>query len=258
MLKMSHNRPHRVAAAFVLALGVGSAGAQQAAIRTESFSLPIAANAGTTEFSIQVPPGEHRIVFGSIRSTAQVDRVDVVRPDGSEFSSAKWDALRLMGSSEAVNREQGDVYRLPNVDGAGAGTWKVRFVGGKAKSGKILGAYTVRPRFELLLPEGLGQAPDGTAGVPMALIVMPSDNGNPVAGLQGVQVSIENSAGTLEAKAMALGSMKTVRGVDIPLPNGQYAAVVTLPRLGVYVLKAEHQFGSTKVTSERKLVITGR
>lgn len=148
------------------------------------------------------------------------------------------------------------MYLVEQVSGAVGGTWKLRIATRQGEKGLIRGAYSVRPRFELSLP----QAPDDEAqrGVPTTIEVIPMDNGKAIAGLEGVTVWVEDASGKTVAQTQASGWLRTVLGKDIALPEGQYVAVVTLSQAGRYVAKARHVFGAEPgvvVTAERSLTI---
>lgn len=204
------------------------------------------------EVEMRVPAGDvQRLIFGSVRSTARLERVEIVDPSGrSRWMSDGSKALKLP-RAEAIRPEWGEMYFVPALAGVESGRWRLRFMASVSSDGTIRGAYAVRPRFELMLPVSWGEA---SVGVPTTVDVIPSDNGQALAKLAGVDVWVEDSAGIVVARELARGSIRTVLGVDVDLPPGQYTAVVRFAKPGRYVVKARHSFkdqGGSEVLASR-------
>ncbi len=246
-----------IAAVSAAALAQEIGGSRQFKAESHPFETKFWRDGTAGLLKITVPDnGEPRIIFSSVRSTARLASIDALDPDGRVVWSMTGSATRLLGMEETQRPELGDVYRLQTIDGAKPGTWTVRFAGAPGEVGKVFGAYRVGPRFELLLPEAGPGIPDGTVGVPIALLVMPVDNGRPLVGLSGVSVLVEDNTDATIEQALAVSWVRTVHGVKIDLPIGQYAATVTLSRPGTYSLKAVHDFGPITVHAVRKLNVT--
>lgn len=226
--------------------------AAEAAVST----FEVAARGGGGEVAIHVPAGSNqRIIFGSVRSTAQIESFELVDPYGGLAWSGTGQQTRRLTRQEASHPEKGDMYVIRGVQGAVEGTWKLRIKTLRGESGSVVGAYSIRPRFELILPQGYGQ---GEHGVPTAIEVIPLDNGNAIAGLTSVAVWVEDASGKVVVEAQASGWIRTVLGKDLPMPDGQYVAVVTLSKAGQYVIKARHLFGQApgqEIIATRPLTI---
>lgn len=244
-----YGHPLRMAA--LLIAGVCSAGHVSAQATTRVFTLTAPAQA--VETRIEVPAGgSTRIVFSSLRSTVPLARVELIDPAGRIAWRERGEALKLLPAEEAVHPERGDVYRLDEVRQASAGPWRLRFVPVAGRRGRILGAYSLRPRFELLLP----MSPMPMRARERAVIeVLATDNGVPLSNVGAIRVWIEDADGRRIAQGEARTGQRNDRGILLSQQPQQLLALVTAPAPGRYRLKAAHDFGHGDIVSERELIV---
>ncbi len=238
------------AACFLMAclLAAGDARAQ-----VVPQAIHLKTNGKPVDITIDVKAsGAGRIVFSTLRSTVPLARIDVLAPSGRTVWSGSGQALELLPAAEAKHPELGAVYRIEAVRFASAGLWKVRLVPASAEAGTIVGAYTVRPRFELLLP--LSPLPLA-AGERTVLEVLPTDHGEVMSGISGIPVRIEDQAGKTVFRGEARTGLRNARGILLSQDNLVYLAVATLPAPGRYRLVASHDFGQGDVISVREIVV---
>ncbi len=241
--------PLRIAALLIAGLcAAGHAGAQ---VTTRAFTLTAPAQAVETRIEVSTG-GSTRIVFSSLRSTVPLARVELIDPAGRIAQHERGDALKLLPAEEAAHPERGDVYRLDEVRQATAGTWRLRFVPVAGRRGRIVGAYSLRPRFELLLP----MSPVPMRAHERAVIeVMATDNGAPLSNVRAIRVWIEDAGGRRIVQGEARTGQRNERGILLSQQPEQLLALVTAPAPGRYRLKAAHDFGHGEIVSERELIV---
>ena len=200
--------------------------------------------------------GPRRIVFASLRSTAPLARVEFVAPSGRIAWSSSGPSLELLPASQAVRPELGAVYRLEEIRDAAVGTWRIRFVPAalksRAKPGVLTGAYTVRPRFELMLP--IDPMPV-QAGKITVFEVLATDNGEAMSGIPGIRLWIEDSSGRTIIRTRARTGLRNANGILLNQDDRIYLAVTTLPTPGRYRVMAAHDFGAGDVVATLPLVV---
>lgn len=231
-------------ALVLLAMAAGSAWAQT----TTGISVKIAG--APVETRIVVGADERRIVFGSLRSTAALAKVELIDPAGRTVRSDTGAALKRMPAEQAVHPELGAVYFLPELRDAAPGTWRLRFVPAGKGAGRIVGAVSLRPRFELMLPmiESGWQA-----GTPTLIEVLASDNGEALANLGGIRVWIEDARGRRVFEGTAQANLRNARGILISDDPRNYLLLATVPAAGRYRIVATHALGGREVRTERAI-----
>ena len=231
-------------ALVLLAMAAGSAWAQT----TTGISVKIAG--APVETRIVVGADERRIVFGSLRSTAPLAKVELIDPTGRTVRSDTGAALKHMPAEQAVHPELGAVYFLPELRDAVPGTWRLRFVPAGKGAGRIVGAVSLRPRFELMLPlvESGWQA-----GTPTLIEVLASDNGEALANLGGIRVWIEDARGRRVFEGTAQANLRNARGILISDDPRNYLLLATVPAAGRYRMIATHPLGGREVRTERAI-----
>ena len=112
-------------AGFVLVLLAAFAGNAWAQT-TSGISLRI--GGAPVETRIAVTADARRMVFGTLRSTAPLAKVELIDPAGRTVRSDTGTTLKRMPAEQAVHPELGAVYFLPELRDAAPGTWRLRFV----------------------------------------------------------------------------------------------------------------------------------
>lgn len=202
------------------------------------------------ETRIVVGADTRRIVFGSLRSTAPLAKVELIDPAGRTVRSDTGAALKRMPAEQAVHPELGAVYFLAELRDAAPGTWRLRFVPAGKGAGRIVGAVSVRPRFELMLP----MVESGwRAGTPTLIEVLASDNGEALANLGGIRVWIEDARGRHVFEGTAQANLRNARGILISDDPRNYLLLATVPTAGRYRMVAVHPLGGRVVRTERDI-----
>ena len=231
-------------ALVLLAMAAGSAWAQT----TSGINLRIGAT--PVETRIAVTADARRMVFGSLRSTAPLAKVELIDPAGRTVRSDTGAALKRMPAEQAVHPELVAVYFLPELRDAAPGTWRLRFVPAGKGAGRIVGAVSLRPRFELLLPMVESGWP---AGTPTLIEVLASDNGEALANLGDIRVWIEDARGRRVFEGMARANMRNARGILISDDPRNYLLPAAVPATGRYRIVATHPLGGRDVRTERTI-----
>lgn len=196
--------------------------------------------------------GPRRIVFSTLRSTVPLARIEVLSPSGDVVQSGTGKALERLPAAQAAHPELGAVYQLQEIRNAAAGTWRIRFIPASTKRGTILGAYSIRPRYELLLP--ISPLPTN-AGERTVIEVLATDNGEAMSGIPGIRLWIEDSAGKSLLRVEARAGLRNAHGILLSQEKSLYMAVVTFPSPGHYRIKAAHDFGAGDIVSIREIVV---
>lgn len=231
-------------ALVLLAMAAGSAWAQT----TSGISLRIGAT--PVETRIAVTADARRVVFGTLRSTAPLAKVELIDPAGRPVRSDTGAALKRMPAEQAVHPELGAVYFLPELRDAAPGTWRLRFVPAGKDAGRIVGAVSLRPRFELMLP----MVESGwQAGTPTLIEVLASDNGEALANLGGIRVWIEDARGRRVFEGTAQANLRNARGILISDDPRNYLLLATVRAAGRYRMVATHALGGREVRTERAI-----
>lgn len=228
----------------LLATFTGSGWAQT----TTGISMKI--DSTPVETRIVIGADSRRIVFGSLRSTAPLAKVELIDPAGRTVRSDTGAALKRMPAEQAVHPELGAVYFLAELRDAPPGTWRLRFVPAGKGAGRIVGAVSLRPRFELMLP----MVESGwQAGTPTLIEVLASDNGEALANLGGIRVWIEDARGRRVFEGMAQANLRNARGILISDDPRNYLLLATVPAAGRYRMVATHALGGREVRTERAI-----
>ncbi|MBW8852263.1 MAG: hypothetical protein JF600_15930 [Xanthomonadales bacterium] len=215
---------------------------------TSGISLRI--SGAPVEAGIAVGGDARRMVFGTLRSTAPLAKIELIDPAGRTVRSDTGAALKRMPAAEAVRPELGDVYFLPELRDAAPGAWRLRFVPAGAGTGRIVGAVSLRPRYELMLP----MVESGwRAGAPTLIEVLASDNGEALANLGGIRVWIEDARGRRVFEGMAQANLRNARGILVSDDPRNYLIVATAPAPGRYRLVATHALGGRALRAERAI-----
>lgn len=234
-------------AGFVLVLLAAFAGNAWAQT-TSGISLRI--GGAPVETRIAVTADARRMVFSTIRSTAPLAKVELIDPAGRTVRSDAGATLKRMPAEQAVHPELGAVYFLPELRDAAPGIWRLRFVPAGTDAGRIVGAVSLRPRFELMLP----MVESGwQAGTPTLIGVLASDNGEALANLGGIRVWIEDARGRRVFEGMARANLRNARGILISDDPRNYLLPATVPATGRYRIVATHPLGGREVRTERTI-----
>ncbi len=202
------------------------------------------------ETRIAVGHDARRMVFATLRSTAPLAKVELIDPAGRTVRSDTGAALKRMPAEQAVHPELGAVYFLPELRDATPGTWRLRFVPAGTDAGRIVGAVSLRPRFELMLP----MVESGwQAGTPTLIEVLASDNGEALANLGGIRVWIEDARGRRVFEGTARANLRNARGILISDDPRNYLLLATVPAAGRYRMVAAHPLGGREVRTERAI-----
>lgn len=196
--------------------------------------------------------GPRRIVFSTLRSTVPLARMEVLSPSGDVVQSGTGKALERLPAAQAAHPELGAVYQLQEIRNAAAGTWRIRFIPASTKRGTILGAYSIRPRYELLLP--ISPLPTN-AGERTVIEVLATDNGEAMSGIPGIRLWIEDASGRTVILTRARAGLRNANGILLNLDDHVYLAVTTLPAPGRYRVMAAHDFGAGDVIATLPLVV---
>lgn len=231
-------------ALVLLAMAAGSAWAQT------TIGISVKIDGAPVETRIAVTANARRMVFGSLRSTAPLAKVELIDPAGRTVRSETGAALKRMPAEQAVHPELGDVYFLQELRDAAPGTWRLRFVPAGKHAGRIVGAVSLRPRHELMLPlvESGWQA-----GTPTLIEVLASDNGEALANLGDIRVWIEDARGRRVFEGMARANLRNARGILISDDPRNYLLLATVPAKGRYRMIATHALGGREVRTERTI-----
>ncbi|MGN6154099.1 MAG: hypothetical protein ACTHOH_19175 [Lysobacteraceae bacterium] len=202
------------------------------------------------ETRITVTADARRMVFATLRSTAPLAKVELIDPAGRTVRSDTGAALKRMPAEQAVRPELGAVYFLPELRDAAPGTWRLRFVPAGKASGRIVGAVSLRPRFELMLP----MVESGwRAGAPTLIEVLATDNGEALANLGDLRVWIEDARGRRVFEGTAQANLRNARGVLLSDDPRNYLLLATVPTAGRHRIVAIHPLGGREVRTERAI-----
>lgn len=215
--------------------------------------IDLTAKGAPVEVRIDVPArGANRIVFSSIRSTVPWAKAEIIRPDGRVVRDESGETLKRLPANEAVHPERGDVYFLREIVGATPGVWRIRITPVRGGRGRIRGAASLRPRYELMLPTLMSEWP---AGEPVVVQVLANDNGMALAGIPGIRVWIEDDRGRRVYEGEARTGLRNRFGVLLNPDDRVYLATPRLPKAGRYRVVAVHDFGEGPVLTETELVV---
>lgn len=196
--------------------------------------------------------GENRIVFSSLRSTVQWAKVETIHPDGRIVREDRGAALKLLAEEEAAHPERGAVYRLHEIAGAAPGVWRIRITPTPGGRGRIRGAASLRPRYELMLPTIMSEWRAGEIAV---VEVLASDNGEALAGIPGIRIWIEDMRGRRVYAGEARTGLRNRSGIPLNPDARVYLATPTLPKAGRYRVFAVHDFGDGPVRAQSDIVV---
>lgn len=215
--------------------------------------IDLTAKGAPVEARIDVPArGANRIVFSSIRSTVPWAKAEIIRPDGRVVRDESGATLKRLSANEAVHPERGDVYFLREIVGATPGAWRIRITPVRGGRGRIRGAASLRPRYELMLPTIQSEWPAGELAV---VQVLANDNGMALAGIPGIRVWIEDGRGRRVYEGEARTGLRNRFGVLLNPDDRVYLATPRLPKAGRYRVVAVHDFGEGPVLTETELVV---
>lgn len=239
---------HRACTGFALAvLAIVAPGARAQTL----VDIDLRTAGAPVEARIPVGGDARRMVFSSLRSTAPLAKVELIDPTGRTVRSDTGAALKRMPAEQAVHPERGAVYFLPELRDAAPGTWRLRFVPAPGGArGRIVGAVSLRPRFELMLP----MVESGwQAGTPTLIEVLASDNGEALANLGDIRVWIEDARGRRVFEGTARANLRNARGILISDDPRNYLIAATVPAPGRYRIVATHPLGGGMVRTERTI-----
>lgn len=239
--------PRRACTGFVLALlAMVAPGARAQAL----VDIDLRTSGTPVEMRIAVTADARRMVFSSVRSTAPLAKFELIDPAGRTVRSDTGTTLKRMPAEQAVHPELGAVYFLPELRDATPGTWRLRFVPAGKAAGRIVGAVSLRPRFELMLP----MVESGwQAGTPTLIEVLASDNGEALANLGDIRVWIEDARGRRVFEGTARANLRNARGILISDDPRNYLLPATVPATGRYRIVATHPLGGRDVRTERTI-----
>ena len=238
----------RACTGFVLALlAMVAPGARAQAL----VGIDLRISGTPVETRIAVGHDARRMVFATLRSTASLAKVELIDPAGRTVRSDTGAALRRMPAEQAVHPELGAVYFLPELRDAAPGTWRLRFVPAPGSArGRIVGAVSLRPRYELMLP----MVESGwQAGTPTLIEVLASDNGEALANLGAIRVWIEDARGRRVFEGTARANLRNARGILISDDPRNYLLLATVPAADRYRIVATHPLGGREVRTERAI-----
>lgn len=218
-----------------------------------------AAVSGSSVVEVRIPvlklAGGQRLVFSSLRSTARLKRIELIDPRGAVAWSGVDSKILLVRRQETRDPARGDVYLVGETADGAEGEWVLRLSPDGDQKGVVSGLYTVRPRVELQIPHLRFGEPDGVVGEPLLVMVMPMEMGKPISGLKGVSVRLAGPDGkTVEVTAK--DSVRTVLGVELPLPAGQYLAKFEGLAAGKYRATGRAIVNGATLAGEREVVVT--
>lgn len=215
--------------------------------------IDLTAKGAPVEVRIDVPErGANRIVFSSLRSTVPWAKAEIIRPDGRVVRDESGATLKRLPANEAVHPERGDVYFLREIVGATPGVWRIRITPVRGGRGRIRGAASLRPRYELMLPTLMSEWP---AGESVVVQVLANDNGMALAGIPGIRVWIEDDRGRRVYEGEARTGLRNRFGVLLNPDDRVYLATPRIPKAGRYRVVAVHDFGEGPVLTETELVV---
>ncbi|MBP6748840.1 MAG: hypothetical protein KA144_04295 [Xanthomonadaceae bacterium] len=215
--------------------------------------IDISTKGAPVEARIEVSAnGENRIVFSSLRSTVQWAKVETIHPDGRVVREDRGAALKLLAEEEAMHPERGAVYRLHEIVGAAPGVWRIRITPERGGRGRIRGAASLRPRYELMLPIVMSEWRAGELAV---VQVLANDNGMALAGIPGIRFWIEDMRGRKVHEGVARTGLRNRYGVLLNPDTRVYLATPTLTKAGRYRVFAVHDFGDGPVRTSTEIVV---
>lgn len=237
----------RTASALVLGLLAMTAGSAWAQTTT---AISVKIDGKPAEMRIAVTADARRMVFGTLRATAPLAKVELIDPAGRTVRSDTGAALNRMPAEQAVHPELGAVYFLPELRDAAPGAWRLRFVPAGKGAGRIIGAVSLRPRYELMLP----MVESGwRAGTPTLIEVLATDNGEALANLGDIRVWIEDARGRRVFEGTARANLRNARGILLSNDPRNYLLLATVPTKGRHRMIATHALGGREVRTERTI-----
>lgn len=235
--------------------GMSATQAEGGLPRSEVFTANLDAQ-GVTDIRLEVPTvaASQRIVFGSMRCTAEVIGLELIDAEGRSAWRADGHAVKLLEAGEAHFPSRGGVYRIAEAEDGKAGRWLLRVQTKKGVRGSVVGAFSVRPTAELVLPQTSPGRPDALTGEQVLVLVMATYRGQPVPGLASVQVELIDDDGR-RWTAAAAERLKSDRGVEIELPSGQYVARFRGIPAGKYTTVATGVVNNVRSNASRVLEV---
>lgn len=248
----THPRPRTPAWAIAMTLLLVALSSAQTHAET-LIDIDLSTKGAPVEARIPVSAnGENRIVFSSLRSTVQWAKVETIHPDGRVVREDRGAALKLLAEEEAMHPERGAVYRLHEITGAAPGVWRIRITPERGGRGRIRGAASLRPRYELMLPIVMSEWRAGELAV---VQVLANDNGMALAGIPGIRIWIEDMHGRRVYAGEARTGLRNRYGVALNPDDRVYLATPTLTKAGRYRVFAVHDFGDGPVRTSTEIVV---
>lgn len=189
-------------------------------------------------FTVVAEP-ESRLVFTLLRSTVPVASVTLLDPAQRVAWRTSGAALAARDRRTLQRPELGEAYSLPPLRDAVSGRWTLVLErpGPQRGTGTAEVALSVLPRFQLFI---VTETPEAAAGQPVLVSVRPTDHGEPVAGLPGIELRVQ---GTHPVPALrAVEALRTRDGLRLSDERGVYRAFLTVAEPGRYSLEATHSF----------------
>ncbi len=210
-----------------------------------------------TEIRLDVPKiaAQQRLVFGAMRSTAKLLRVEIVDPSGRLTWQGAGSTLLTVDQSQTSDPSKGGVYSIGETTSGKDGVWRIRITADSESAGRILGSYSIRPAVELLLPQANFGQPDGVEGQRLLVLAMATIQGAPASDIESIRLRLDDGRGRVWS-AQARRAIKTVGGAEVALPAGQYAAVFDAVTAGTYELAADAEIRGQRVSAKRPLVVS--
>ena len=211
-------------------------------------------NGKVIEPVIQVPlKPPNRIVFGSLRSDAELSTIALIDPQGNVVWERPASTLLLLPSAQTNNPELGALYGLAERNDLQPGAWRLRVVPKSPSSkGRLLVTYSVNSQYELAIPMLVKKA---SAKSPTVVSVLALDYGKAITSLPSIHVWAEDQRGNIVASGAAKQNVTTPTGIALNSEPGVYMALFSFPAPGNYRLIAEYEFSSGKVTATQTVEV---
>ena len=208
--------------------------------------------AGRTTIAFRVDgEAENRVVFSSTRCTGRIEAVSLLAPSGEQVWRKPAAELGFVARDTTSHPELGDMLTaVPEIRDARRGDWRLVFeaTNSTEHQGRILVAYTVLPRFQLMLQR---VQRNGVAGQQLMFAVRAFDYGKPVTGVKDLVVVAKNMSGSVVASAPAVEFSKSGDKLSVSQEPGTYISSLAIDTAGSYRIEASHAFAGSSVPQLR-------
>jgi len=208
----------------------------------------------TVTFRVDGEPA-NRVVFSTVRCTGTIASVALTDPSGKEVWRRAAADLGLVARDHTGQSRLGDVLTaMPEIRDAKRGDWRLTFETANSSDpqGQIVLAYTVLPRFELVVQRLTAGA---VVGQPLLFAVRPLDYGKPVTGLTNLTVTARNPSGAVVVTTPAVELGKSREGIALTQEPGVYTATLSFEAAGSYRVEASHVFAGDAAAQARSATI---